>query len=128
MSELTEGVSWVAVVVGFVASFLLGWIWYNPKVFGTRWAKGVGVSLEDSGKMPVAAMVTQALTTFGLSWLIGITAASNALGLALLIIVTIELFIVSNGKFAQKSNDAISIEAGYILAMGFIMIVCQAIW
>ena len=34
MGELTTGVSWLAVIVGAVASFLLGWLWYMQNYSG----------------------------------------------------------------------------------------------
>ena len=34
MGEITSGVNWLAVTVGAVAAFLLGWLWYSPKLFG----------------------------------------------------------------------------------------------
>ena len=42
MSELTTDVSWLSVISGFVISFLLGWAWFSTKMFGTKWAEGVG--------------------------------------------------------------------------------------
>ena len=38
MGELTMGVSWLGVIVGAVAAFLVGWLWYSPVLFGKRWA------------------------------------------------------------------------------------------
>lgn len=128
MNELVEGVSWVGVVVSFVLSFLLGWVWYNPRVFGRKWAEGVGVPVEGPSAMPVAAMIYQALGTFGLAWLFGITAAGSELLTIILIVVTVILLVVSNGKYAQKSNAAVTIEAAYIVAMAIIMFVCQGIF
>ncbi len=128
MCELTEGVSWIGVIVSFVVSFMLGWLWYNPKVFGKKWAEGVGLSMSDCGDMPIFAMTIQALGTFGLAWLFGITAASDKLLTIILILATLILFIVANGKFAQKSNTAVAIEGAFILAMGIVMVVCQAIF
>ena len=128
MNELVEGVSWTGVFVGFVLSFLLGWLWYSPKLFGTKWAEGVGITLGGDCSVPVFAMTTQALATFGLAWLFGMTASKNALLTIILILVTIILFIVSNGKFAKKSNVAVAIEAAFILAMGLVMLICQAIF
>jgi hypothetical protein len=57
-----------------------------------------------------------------------ITAGREALLTIVLIIVTIILIVVSNGKFAGKSNTAIRIEATYILAMSVVMFACQAIF
>lgn len=128
MNELIDGVSWVGVLVSFVLSFMLGWLWYSPKLFGKKWAEGVKVTLDDGSNMPVSAMVFQALGTFGLAWLFGVTASSNSLLTIILVLVTLMLLTVSNGKYAQKSNAAVGIEAGYIFAMGVIMLVCQGIF
>ena len=38
------------------------------------------------------------------------------------------LLIVSNGKYAQKSNAAVAIEASYVLAMAVIMFLGQMIF
>lgn len=128
MNELIEGVSWIGVVVSFVLSFLLGWLWYSPILFGKKWAKGVGVSITNGSSMPAFAMISQALGTFGLAWLFGITAAKDALLTVILILFTLILLIVSNGKYAQKSNSAVGIEAAHIFVMGIVMIICQGIF
>jgi hypothetical protein len=39
MEEITANVNWLAVIVGAVLSFVLGWLWYSPKLFGTKWAE-----------------------------------------------------------------------------------------
>ncbi len=128
MNELIDNVSWIGVGVSFFISFFLGWLWYSPKMFGKKWAEGVGVDMENCGDIPVFAMVTQALGTLGLAWLFGIMAVSNALLTIVLILLTVILLIVSNGKYAQKSNTAVAIEAAYIFVMGVIMLVCQGIF
>ncbi len=109
MSELVEGLSWLAVISSFVLSFLLGWAWYSPALFGKKWVEGVGVELADGSDMPVMAMVLQALGTFCLAWLVGITAANDALLTTILIYITLILLIMSNGKYAQKTNAAVLI-------------------
>ncbi len=43
-------VNWLAILVAALASFVLGFIWYNPKVFGTAWMKSVGLTPEDAKK------------------------------------------------------------------------------
>lgn len=128
MSEITANVNWLAVIVGTVLSFLLGWLWYSPKLFGTKWAEGVGVDLGSATSVPVAAMATQLAATFALAWIVGVTAAQNALWTIVLIVLTIVLFIVSNSMFGKKSFYAIGVEAGFIVAMAAIMIVVQGIF
>ena len=128
MNELFEGVNWIAVIIGFVLSYLLGWLWYGPKLFGKTWAEGVGVSLVEGGELPAGAMIAQAFATFGLAWLIGIAVGKAALFTILLILGTLMLFVVSSGKYAKKSNAAVVIEASYMAAMGVVMVVCQGIF
>ena len=127
MGELTTGMNWLAVITGTVVSFLLGWLWYSPKLFGTKWAQGSGVSMDDS-EFPKAAMVTQLVGTFLLAWLIGLTATTNALLTAILIVLTIVFFVVAAGLYVKKSRNAVLIEAGFILVMAVIMIVFQGIF
>jgi Protein of unknown function (DUF1761) len=128
MGELTANVNWLGVIVGTVASFLLGWLWYSPKLFGTKWAEGIGVELSSASSMPATAMVTQLIATFLLAWLVGITAGQNALLTTILIELTIIFFLVSNGLFAKKSNYAIGVEAGFVAAMTIVMIIVQGIF
>jgi len=128
MNELMNNVSWLAVLVGFILSYLLGWLWYSPKLFGPTWAQGVAISMAEGSELPKAAMITQALATLGLSWVFAITVSNGAFATIALIMTTLMLFIISNGKYAQKSNAAVSIEASYIAAMGVVMLVCQLIF
>ena len=127
MEELTLNVNWLAVVVGFVLSFLLGWLWYSPKLFGAKWAEGIGVELGKAGDMPVIAMVMQAIGTFMLSWLVGITAANDALLTIVLIVLTYAVFQISAGHYAKKSQYAIMTEAGFTVAMAVVMIAVQGL-
>ena len=85
MGELTEGVNWLAVGVGTVLSFLLGWAWYSPVLFVKKWIEGINVKPNPNAKMPAAAMVMQLIATFLLAWLVGIGAAHNALATTILI-------------------------------------------
>ncbi len=68
MGELTTGVSWLGVVVGAVVSFLVGWLWFSPKLFGVKWAEGVGVELGAASEMPVGAMVFQVIGLLLVCW------------------------------------------------------------
>ena len=101
MDEITANVDWIAVIVGAVLAFLLGWLWYSPMLFGKKWAEGVGVELGSADKMPAAAMLLQAAGTFLLAWVVGVTAASNALLTFILIVVTIMVLVAAGGLFAK---------------------------
>ncbi|MCG8335991.1 MAG: DUF1761 domain-containing protein [Proteobacteria bacterium] len=120
-------VHWLPVVVGTVVSFLAGWAWYSPKLFGKKWADGSGVSLESADKMPVFAMVSQLLALFILALVIGMTAAVNALFTAILAILAVAAFTASMGGFVKKSHAAIAIDFFYIIVAGVIMIASQGI-
>lgn len=127
MAELTTNVNWLAVIIGFVLSFLLGWLWYSPKLFGTKWAEGVGVKMGEASKMPMAPMVLQAIGTFLLSWLVGITAANNALATIILIAVTFMVLMAASANFTGKSTYAMWTEVGFVAAMVVLMIAVQGI-
>jgi hypothetical protein len=127
MGEITADVNWLAVVIGAVVAFVLGWLWYSPSLFGAKWAEGVGVKLDSAEGLPVGAMVAQAVGTFLLAWVVGVTAASNALLTFILIVLTIVVLMFAGGLFARKSLYAIYTETGFIVAMAVVMFVAQAV-
>jgi uncharacterized membrane protein YhaH (DUF805 family) len=105
---------------------MLGWLWYSQKVFGKKWAEGSGIELTDSSAMPVVPLIFQLLATFLLAWLIAITATHDALLTAILILLTVACFVAANSMFVNKSTTAITIEVGFVLAMGVVMIAVHA--
>ena len=127
MEEFAK-VEWLPVVVGAVVSFLVGWAWYSPKLFGKKWAEGSGVSLSSASKMPVFAMVSQLTALLLLSIVVGLTAAINALLTAIVAILAVAFFTASMGGFVQKSGTAIGIDFFYVVVAGFLMIVSQGIF
>jgi len=128
MNELLDGVNWLAVIVGFMAAYLLGWLWYSPKLFGKKWAEAVGIDMSGETEMPAMAMFVQAVGTFLLSWLVGITAASNALLTIILIAVTLMTLMAAGSMYCKKPGSAIAIEMGYVFTMVVLMIICQGIF
>ncbi|MCR9239380.1 MAG: DUF1761 domain-containing protein [Alphaproteobacteria bacterium] len=128
MNELTSNVNWLAVIIGTIVSFIIGWLWYSPILFGKKWAEGSGVELGTASSMPVAAMVTQLVSTFFLALLVGVTAAQNALATIILIVLTVAGFVMSVGLFVKKSTFAILVDGGFIVIMGVVMIIIQGIF
>lgn len=124
MDTLIAAANWPAVAVGGVVSFLLGWLWYSPKLFGVKWAEGVGVELAGAGDMPVAAMAIQLIGTFLLALLVGATLHASPV-LTVLVIATLVCFLVASGYYCKKSGYAIATEGGFILAMGAVMTVAH---
>jgi hypothetical protein len=127
MSELTSGVSLIAVVAGAVVSFLVGWLWYSPKLFGPKWAEGVGVEMGSASEMPVAAMATQMIGLLLMSWFVGVTAASNALLTVILATLAFTVLAYSGGLFTKKTAYARNVDAGYWIVSLVIMILSQGL-
>jgi Protein of unknown function (DUF1761) len=125
MAEITANVNWLAVIVGAVVAYGLGWLWYGP-VFGKTWSGGLGISVPE--KMPVGAMAMQALGTFLLAWVFGVTAAANALATVILVVLTIVVLMAAGGMYAQKPGNVFAIEAGYVVLMAVVMFIAQAIF
>ena len=128
MGELTTGVSWLGVIVGAIVSFLAGWLWYSPKLFGPNWAEGVGVEMGTASEMPVAAMVSQMVGLLLMSWFVGVTAASDALLTVILGTVAFTVLAYSGGLFRKNSTYARNTDAGYWIVALVIMIICQGIF
>lgn len=128
MNELTLGVSWLGVAVGAIVSFFLGWLWFSPMLFGTKWADGVGVELGTASEMPVGAMVFKVIGLILMSWFVGVTAVSNALLTVILGTLAFVVLAYSGGLFTKKSNYARSVEAGFWISALVIMIVCQGVF
>ena len=128
MSELTTDISWLSVISGFVLSFLLGWAWFSTKMFGTKWAEGVGAKLNDVNQMSTSAMGLQAIGTFLLSWFVGVMAAHSYLSTTILVTLTFMALNAGAGKFSHKSNYAICTEILFLPAMVIIMIICEHVF
>jgi hypothetical protein len=128
MGEITNGVSWLAVIAGAIVSFLLGWLWYSPKLFGTKWAEGSGVKLGTADSMPVAAMAAQGIGLLLMSWFVGVTANSNALFTVILATVAFTVLAFSGNTFSGKSIYARWVDASYWIASLIIMILSQGIF
>ncbi len=127
MAEITNGVSWLAVIAGAVVSFLLGWLWYSPKLFGEKWAAGSGVKMGSGDQMPAGAMASQAIGLLLMSWFVGVTAVSSALYTVILATVAFAVLGYSGGSFSGKSAYARYVDAGYWIACLVVMIICEGL-
>lgn len=125
---MEENLNWLAVIVGTVVAFLVGWLWYSPKLFGTKWAEGSRVVLGNANEMPFVAMMAQVVALFLLAMVVGVTASTSALGTAILAILAVAAFVTSNGAFSKKSTYAVMVDAGFIVVAGVIMILAQGIF
>ncbi|PCJ08286.1 MAG: twitching motility protein PilT [Rhodobacteraceae bacterium] len=128
MAELFQGVSWTGVIAGAIAAFLLGWLWYSPKLFGVKWAQGVGVKMGAADEMPKAAMICQISGLFLVSWLVGVTAVSNALLTIILAVVAFSVMGYASGLFRKNSAYARAVDAGYWVVSVVVMVIFQGIF
>ena len=53
--------NWLALIVAAISTLAVGFVWYNPKVFGTAWMKEVGMTEEDAQKGNMAMIFGIAL-------------------------------------------------------------------
>jgi hypothetical protein len=127
MGEITNGVSWLAVLAGAIVSFLLGWLWYSPKLFGEKWAAGSGVKMGTADQMPVVAMASQGIGLLLMSWFVGVTANSNALYTVILATIAFTVLQFSGNSFSGKSSYARYVDAGYWIVSLVIMILCEGL-
>lgn len=128
MAELTTGVSWLGVIVGAIASFLAGWLWYSPLLFGKKWAEGNGLQLGTASDMPAAAMIAQIIGLLLMSWFVGVTAVSNALLTVILATIAFTVLQYSGGLFAKKTAYVRLVDGGYWIVALIVMIICQGIF
>lgn len=65
---ILQHLNWAAVAVSAVAYFCLGALWFNPKILGTAWMQGHGLSNpteEDKKRMPMLMGTTLVLCFLG---------------------------------------------------------------
>lgn len=127
MEDLIVDINWLAVIVGAVLAFMLGWLWYSPKLFGNKWAAAVGINMSAPSKPMSIAMLAQAVSTFLLAWVIGITERADSLSTAVLVGLMVAGLIKANGLFAQKPRYAVMVESSFILAMVAVMIATHVV-
>jgi hypothetical protein len=125
MNEFAE-ISWAGVIVGAVAALLFGVVWFNKRVFGTKWAEGSGIEL--SVAPTPFSMLSQFVGFFFMSLVVGITAQFNMLNTALFSILAVAFVVVSIGSFAKNTTYAMVVDFFFMIVCGVIMIASQAIF
>lgn len=125
--ELTANVNWLAVIVGALVAFFVGWLWYSPMLFGKKWAAGNGIEMGTASSMPIAAMVLQAVGLLLVSWFVGVTAVSSALLTFILAVVAFGVMNISTGLFAKKPKAVVLIDFGYLLVAAIVMFLAQGL-
>ena len=57
-------VNWLAILVGAVAWWILGAIWYSPALFGKPWIRASGVTIQEGQRPGVATYVVPLIAYF----------------------------------------------------------------
>ena len=121
-------INWLAVLLAFVASMAIGFVWYMPAVLGNRWMAAIGKTEEDLKNIGGGAgiwlpmMLASALTAILLAVLISKLGLDNALAGAWFALVLGLVFragghVIHNG-FAGRPAAVTVIDAGHdLLAM-----------
>jgi len=121
-------INFVAFGAGVIGAFLLGFVIYGPYLgLQRRWAEGTRIGPEPPEKMPMAAMLVQITSLVFLALIIAMTETTNALGVAIVAILAVAAQTASVGTWAQKSGFAISVDVGYALASGIVMILAHGL-
>jgi hypothetical protein len=121
-------INWLAVLLAFVASMVIGFVWYLPAVLGKRWMAAIGKTEEDLKNISggagiwVPMMVAAALTAILLAVLISKLDLDNALAGGFFALVLAVVFragghVIHNG-FAGRPAAVTLIDSGHdVLAM-----------
>ncbi len=124
MGQLFDGVHWVAVGLGAVASFVLGWFWYSPKGFYPAWSASAKVTHKQNDPMGAAfGSLTVGLVLY--STFVGVMMARGQLGPLLFGIFAFIIMAYSNNAFKKLGAVSRTIDAGSWAASGVVMIVVQ---
>lgn len=118
-------INWLAVLLAFAATMVIGFVWYMPAVLGTRWMAAIGKTEDDLKNMGGGAgiwlpmMAAAALTAILLAVLISKLALDNALAGGFFALVVGLVFragghVIHNG-FAGRPAAVALIDSGHDL-------------
>ena len=127
MEALFTNVNWLAVGVSTILSFGLGGAWYSTKMFGTKWAKGVGIDIDATAGQPVPALIVQFFGTLLFAWVISLAVVNGSIASVVLISITFFFLLVAANLFANHTVYAAVVEGAFVLTMAAIMVACNLV-
>ncbi|HTD64715.1 MAG TPA: DUF1761 domain-containing protein [Verrucomicrobiae bacterium] len=68
------GVNYLAVVVAAVVALVIGFIWYSPRVFGTRWMAYLGTTQPQLGNPGPTGMLVGVVASLLNAWVLALLA------------------------------------------------------
>ncbi len=95
-------INWIAILVAAFVPTIIGFIWYNPKVFGNAWMKAAGLTEEQlkGANMPMI---------FGISFVLSFLLSMSMNTLAIHQNNLPGLFVTSDGEPAADSEEGLFI-------------------
>jgi Mg/Co/Ni transporter MgtE len=127
LSHISQ-LNWLAVLLAFISSMVIGFVWYMPAVLGRRWMAAIGKTEEDLKNLSggagiwVPMMAAAALTAVLLAVLISKLGLDNAVAggwfaLVLALVFRAGGHLIHNG-FAGRPAAVTLIDSGHdLLAM-----------
>lgn len=112
--------NWLAIVAATVVTFVVGFLWYNPKTFGAAWMQETGMTDEKAksanmGKVFGASFVMSFILMFNMAMMFGteINATEGALYGFLTGFGFVTMGIGVNAMYEQRSFRYVLINGGY---------------
>lgn len=117
-------VNWLAVLCASVAAFVIGWVWYSKRFFGSTWLIEVGLTEESlrQAKMPLifgGTFVLQFVAATALAMFLG-TGSDWLIGLQAGLLIGLGWIATAYGityLFEQRSLRIFLINTGYFLVL-----------
>lgn len=119
-----DDVNWIAVIVGFVASFGAGWWYYGPKGFYPVWSKSAGISHSQGDPMG-ASFGSLVVGLILYSTFVGVMDARGQTGPLLLGILAFIIMGYSNSAFKKLGAISRAIDVGSWALSGALMLLAQ---
>ncbi len=118
------GIDWLGVVIGALASFVVGWWYYSARGFYKPWSASAGITMEGGDPMGASfGSLVVGLVLYAV-W-VGAMVAQGLTGLCVLGIVVFIVMGYSNNAFKKLGAVSRAIDAGSWALSGVIMLLAQ---
>ncbi|MCW5697526.1 MAG: DUF1761 domain-containing protein [Bauldia sp.] len=133
--ELNFDINWLAAIVGAVAAFIVGSVWYSPVLFSRIWQQEVKLTDADirAGNMAVTFGSAFVLTLIGAILLAAYLGPEPELGDALIAGLVVGAGFISTAigvvyLFERRSMTLFLINAGYQIATYLVIGLILGLW
>ncbi|MDB3993432.1 DUF1761 domain-containing protein [Gammaproteobacteria bacterium] len=127
MEALTANVNWLGVGLSTIICFMLGALWFSGKLFGEKWAEGIGIEIGPDHKQSVSALVSQFFGTLLLAWIVGLAVSGGSIASVVLITLAVFFLVLASNLMGDHTLYASMVEGGFVIAMTIIMTICNVI-